>query len=201
LLGKSFGTNGGADTPPFVQNGCGRLLTVISIQRKDIMANQGNTTCLGRGRHRWGAFFLLLLGLLVAGCGSKGTISGRVLYQGKPVPGGTVIFVTKDKGAMRCPISAEGNYTIEKVPAGEVKIVVLDREMSKSGKLKMVEKAVRSGMVKKEQLPPDIKKELESSSTASGQPIRIPANYADADKSGLACTVTGSTQTYDIELK
>jgi hypothetical protein len=82
-----------------------------------------------------------------------------------------------------------------------VKIAVIGSEMSKSGEVKMAEKAVRSGKVKKEQLPPDMKKKLESSSTAPAQPIRIPANYADFEKSGLTCTVTGGKQTHDIELK
>jgi hypothetical protein len=164
------------------------------------MAYQVHANCLGRGRYPWGTFFLPLLGLLIAGCGSNGTISGKVLYQGKPLPGGTVTFVT-GKGAVSCPISAEGNYTIEKVPAGEVKIAVVGAEMSKSGEVRMAGEAVRSGKVKMEQLPPDIKKKLESSSTASGQPIWIPANYADFEKSGLTCTVTGSKQTHDIELK
>jgi hypothetical protein len=75
----------------------------------------------------WAAGGLLLASLaLAAGCGSGGgTVSGKVTYNSEPVKGGKVIFMPLDtKGGKSADIAADGTYTVEGLPPGEVKVAV-----------------------------------------------------------------------------
>ena len=79
---------------------------------------------------------LLLLGmvLLAAGCGrSKGAdagggpaeVSGRVWFNGQPLPGGMVRFMaTGDESSASVLINPDGTYRLRNVPVGKVKICV-----------------------------------------------------------------------------
>lgn len=61
---------------------------------------------------------LLLVPLLLSGCGSNCQISGKVTYKGKPIPVGSV-YITPDDGNSGRSASArvkDGKYT---TPAGE----------------------------------------------------------------------------------
>jgi hypothetical protein len=78
-----------------------------------------NVLRLGRGA-------LLLCAGLAAGCGpTMVKVSGRVLYDGKPVPGGTVSFRSDDRrvGTITRPIGAQGEYDAE-LPVGIVRVCV-----------------------------------------------------------------------------
>jgi hypothetical protein len=59
-------------------------------------------------------------------------VSGRVLYNGKPLPGGRVTFVTADGFASTAVIDETGNYTI-KSRVGEVGIGVDNRMLRERG--------------------------------------------------------------------
>ena len=66
-----------------------------------------------------------LVALLAAGCGSKGTVTGTVTHNGTPLKGGTIQFIPEDGSQVAgAEIGEDGRYTIEKVPAGKVKVVV-----------------------------------------------------------------------------
>src|SRR5436309_1894612 len=83
---------------------------------------------------RWsvGMAALLVLLPLAAGCAPPlGTVSGRVLYKDKPVPGGWVMFMPTAGGATaaRAPIDEQGRYELT-VPAGEVQILVDNQELA-----------------------------------------------------------------------
>jgi hypothetical protein len=71
-------------------------------------------------RQRWkkGCALLLVLG---AGCGSRETertpVSGQVLYRGRPLAGGTIVFTPDPERGGRGPlalgeIDADGRYTL-----------------------------------------------------------------------------------------
>jgi hypothetical protein len=123
---------------------------------------------------------LLVLLQLLAGCGRGwGEVSGTVRYQGKPLPKGTITFYDETNQAVTSPI-ADGKYTMpNKVAAGKVKVAVtLPMLIAMAGDR---EGAARMAAEQKT-LP------------------NLPANYADAEKSGLDRTVKQGSQTIDFDL-
>ena len=88
---------------------------------------------------RW----LLALGLTASGasCGyrpvvhaDRATVSGRVTLAGKPLPGGSVTFISKSDPVKRVSgvLQADGTFVIGDVPLGEV-LVAIDTEPMKFG--------------------------------------------------------------------
>lgn len=142
------------------------------------------------------AVCLYLCGILAAaGCSSgKGVVSGKVLYQAKPVRGGTVAFVPAGGGVMSSPIEEDGSYTIRDVPPGKAKITV----ETDSFRPIAVPGGPRGGS-------PEFMKKMMEPQTADPQRakryVRIPAQYSDPDKSKLTCVVKSGKQEHDIELK
>lgn len=144
----------------------------------------------------------LSLGLLMflVGCRNARSVqhaevSGRVLFQGNPLPGGTVNFVSLIGGfANAAVIDENGNYHINS-PVGEVEIGVSNKMLAGSGGLTRDEakgpKTLRdekaSGQKKKGPL-------------VKGRYVPIPKKYLDPHTSGLRYTVKPGSQTYDIEL-
>jgi hypothetical protein len=143
-----------------------------------------------------GVAFLLAL---VSGCAAKGTVTGKVTYQDRPLTGGIVLFVsTAGKGTGRSEIGSDGSYTIEKMPAGPVKIAVDTRSAQGEGQ------AAPPGMKPPPgaELPEATKRSgIYGSGKSSGTAESIPENYADPEKSNLTFTVTGGSQTHNIDLK
>ncbi|HJZ54859.1 MAG TPA: hypothetical protein VKE74_07860, partial [Gemmataceae bacterium] len=73
---------------------------------------------------RWAAA-ALVLGLTVMGCGgSTSKVRGKVTHNGKTVVWGSVTLVDKNGEFHQADIDLNGNYVIEKVPFGTVKIAV-----------------------------------------------------------------------------
>jgi hypothetical protein len=132
--------------------------------------------------------------LLLAGCSSKGTVSGTVTFQGKPLPSGNVMFVP-EHGPAVSGIIDDGKYTVEKVPVGPAKIAITSAvtEMS-SGFMKHMLPP------KDAPIPPEARQAMEANAQVK-KGIKIPEDYGDPDKSGLTYTVTGGAQTHDIPLK
>jgi hypothetical protein len=181
---------------------------------KTIMKYESRAKPSPKARQGWRGLFLLSLGMLAAGCSSKGNISGKVLYQGKPLPAKAVTFFpSSGEGAFSSRIEKDGSYSVEKVPVGRVKIVIVPVAQESTGpkaqskaqpKVQVMAQAMKSGKViiseeARKKMPPGFKEALEgSSSEGSGQ---IPAQYTDPEKSVLEYTVIGGSQTHDIELK
>ena len=153
----------------------------------------------------WRLIVCLLLG--TAGCASKGDISGKVLYRGKPVPGGTVTFLPAGgKGAFNSSIQQDGSYSLTKVPAGEVTITV-ETESKKPAPQGATQgpSGPRKARIYREQME-KLRQKVTPGHTPRQFPTKeqyvpIPASYQDPEKSGLTYTVTGGEQTHDIELK
>jgi hypothetical protein len=132
---------------------------------------------------------LVLLALpLASGCGgqAKGTVSGKVTYQGKPVPSGFVTFLVENGAPVHSDIRSDGSYRMEKVPVGLVKIGV---------QTKAAEDALKSvGMPRK-------KEDFGKMKEAVSEGTQIPAKYTDPNQSGLSYTVVKGPQQHDIDLK
>jgi hypothetical protein len=144
--------------------------------------------------HGW-----LLLLAACAGCSSstQGTISGKVTYQGKPVPAGTVVFVPQVQGGSFVARIRDGQYKLENCPVGPAKIAVSTPANTDPMKRMM------GGKMKR---PPEIQEKLKGGAPAVGAAsndaptISIPPRYQDPEKSGLTCEVKGGSQVYDIDL-
>jgi hypothetical protein len=135
-----------------------------------------------------------MLGLLtlIGGCGrtprsvEHAEVSGKVLLQGQPVPGGQVNFVTVKGGfASAGTIDENGNYQI-KAPVGEVVITVNNAML-----------APRRGP---REVPHPKKPGADEEQPVKGRWVKIPSRYSTPDTSDLKYTVKPGTQTHDVEL-
>jgi hypothetical protein len=153
-----------------------------------------------------GGGLVVFLGLFALGCGSTGQVSGKVAYQGKPMPGGAVSFMpVSGKGAYTSRIKADGSYAVFKVPVGEVKIIILPPTVNSDPKVRMMAEAVKSGKMKVspeelEQMPPAFRQAIEDPGAGS-RAYPIPKKYTDPEQSDLKYMVTAGNQTYDIDLR
>jgi len=144
---------------------------------------------------------VLVLAVLSAGCGSKGTVSGKVFYRGKPLPRGMVTFVPEGKGETRTArINEDGSYRIDRVPAGPAKIAVISYA-GPSASLPGPGSRTPGIMERKppKDAPPEVKDIFPSGKTS--EYVTIPKQYEDPDKSGLTYTVKSGSQDFDIQLK
>jgi len=136
-----------------------------------------------------------MLGLLtlMGGCGKNPhsaehvEVSGRVLFQGKPLPGGQVNFVAVNGGfASSGIIDENGNYQV-KAPVGDVEIGVNNAMLKSQGRgPTQIPHAKKAGAPEKQPL--------------KGRWVNIPSSYADPHASGLKYTVKPGSQSHDIEL-
>ncbi len=156
-----------------------------------------------------GRLGVLLVLLVVAGCGSgRGKVSGRVLLQGEPLPGGWIHFRPADprQNAVGAPLDEEGRYAVV-LPVGEVRVSIDNRHLyprPNPGR----------GPAADLPLTPQLRKTLRSARPAQGPPasaaaapspppgryVPLPYKYLDPEKSGLQFTVSGGEQEQDFEL-
>jgi hypothetical protein len=142
---------------------------------------------------------LLLSILLVAGCSrsaeQQGEVSGKVTFNGKPLPGGRVTFVGAKGYTGSGIISPQGEYSLNS-PLGEVRISVDNQMLKEDPKMKSPK---AQAYLKKYRIQrPGVT--FQSKPDVNGTYVRIPVRYADAGSSGLNFTVTPGSQTHDIEL-
>lgn len=129
----------------------------------------------------------------LVGCGSNtGSVSGKVTYKKKPFPGGTVTFLDSKQQVKTAPIEADGNYTIEGVAAGPVKISVSPPppppKMPMGAKMDPAKMGAPAGAASA--APP-----------TGAKPVSLPQRYQNPEESGLTYTVTKGKQEHNIELK
>jgi hypothetical protein len=137
----------------------------------------------------------LLLALVLAGCSGKGTISGRVIYKGQPLPSGAVAFYGAGNSVRTTQIDAQGNYSVTGVPAGPAKVCVITVPSGTAP----VSGAAGKMDPSKMGASPDV-------TSGTGTPtapkyVPIPQKYKDPGTTDLDYTVTPGSQSWDIELK
>jgi hypothetical protein len=133
-------------------------------------------------------------------------VAGKVLYQGKPVPGGTVLFLHPKKGSLSSAIGEDGSYHFENIPAAEVKIAVLGSASPKPNAPTQIPPGVNWEHIKKTN--PGVSEEallqkmgIRPSSRKPAMSVPLPQKYGDPLQSGLTYTVTAGEQTHDIKLE
>lgn len=138
---------------------------------------------------------------LFVGCGSKGTVSGKVFYQGKPLPGGTVTFL-EDTGAFHSVIHEDGSYRIAGVPPGNATITVSTPDPPKQASSSPMAKAMKNAKGWKGEIPPEeMAKHMGDPEAGKRRYMAIPSKYKDPKQSGLTYTVKSGSQNFDIQLK
>jgi hypothetical protein len=147
----------------------------------------------------------LSLGLLIisAGCTQRlrsvehAEVTGKVLFQGKPLPGGVVNFVAVNGAFANTGfIDENGNYKI-KAPEGEVRIGVDNRMLANQGSRR--ERPKEENTIRQKKLA-EVEKVQPPQGPLKGRYVQIPKNYTDPTTSGLTYTVKPGSQTHDIEL-
>jgi hypothetical protein len=130
---------------------------------------------------------VLLVALGVAGCNSRtGEVTGRVLYKDKPIPSGSVAFVTANGKVFSSAIGKDQTYSLREVPVGVVSIAVGSHPDIPEGILNPPGLAARGR-------PPGQR-------AATLPAVSIPSRFYSAEKSGLRYTVRAGQQEHDIVL-
>jgi len=144
---------------------------------------------------RFHSCFLLSLALLacmVTGCGkATGNISGVVKYNGKPLPGGSVMFVDSSGAIVQTAIAEDGKFTASKVAIGNNKVAVSYVD-DKINQYAQEIAAKGKGSLK----PITNMPKLDTANM-----LTLPAKYSMPDQSGLYFDVKSGENTYDIDLK
>ena len=162
-----------------------------------------------RGGARWlNSSLALSLIIVAAGCGAKGTVTGKVTYQGKTLRMGTVNYVNEKTGKTYTgTIGDDGTYTVKQVPAGPAKISVVSRPVSMGGEKggNRGTGAPRGATFKP---PKDAPQDTKPKDMGALDPteqnkkhIPIPEKYEHVDTSELTYEVKSGSQDHPIELK
>jgi hypothetical protein len=144
---------------------------------------------------RLGCLVVFGLLVLVAGCGRKASISGKVLYNGEPMPGGQVTFVPVGGGP---PGTAgidpkDGSYEIPSLSTGKMKIGVTSVQQPR------MPSGIKFGPPKDSGAPPEATKAFNPGSKGDKY-VPISKHYNDPDTSNLEFEVKAGKNTHDIEL-
>ncbi len=143
-----------------------------------------------RNRYRILLSVVFLAIVLMAGCSKpKGSISGKVIYGKDPLKGGFLTFTPEKGPPVHAKIESNGEYHVNNVPVGEVKITVQG------------ETATGADFVNKAGPPmPKSPEEMKQMMMPKNE-VKIPTKYSDPAKSDLTYTVVEGPQEHDIMLK
>jgi hypothetical protein len=162
---------------------------------------------------------LFLLGLLITfpalllalGCSpGKADVSGTVMYNGKPVAGGNVVFLPEDggKGGGSATVDKEGNFSLTNTSPGKMKVYITVPEKPKGapgGAPKMMPDDKKKDMKKgpdASKLPPGVDpKMFDPNAVDQNSFVEIPKRYKDVGTSGLTFEIKPGKNTFAIELK
>jgi hypothetical protein len=134
--------------------------------------------------------WVLLLMVIMTGCGQSTTAAGTVTYHGRPVTYGSVIFVGADKVAHAGVIATDGAYTVEGLLPGSYSIAVVSRDPSRGRSILRGHKPESSGRAGP------------TGKTVSNNGwFPLPANLESSATSGLTAMLSAGRVKYDIELK
>jgi hypothetical protein len=131
--------------------------------------------------------------LSIVGCAPSASVTGKVTYKGKALPGGRVIFLLANGQVASGEITKEGTYTIPKSQTGEAKVTVETSAPPQIPKGAGGRGGLPPGA------PPEARAAYEGAKDASTY-VPIPERYRDPEKSGLKYTIKGGPNTYDIDL-
>ena len=148
------------------------------------------------GRGQASAFFLGAALIAVVGCGSKGTISGKVTYKGKSLASGSVSVIASDNIQYVSAIAPDGTYSIANVPTGPARFTVTSPNPGDTLQANLKRGPSRGvGDLDSQPAPPP------QPAPGPGGWFSIPDKYGDPDQSGLTGTVGSPKTNIDLELQ
>jgi hypothetical protein len=151
---------------------------------------------------------LAVLLAVTAGCGPReGRVTGRVLLDGQPVPGGTLMFMTADlKGqSIATAVDESGNYSVA-LPAVEVVASFDNRQFAPlpprgpTPLPKGLSPEIRSKLGRTSAPPPPPPPAETPVGTKSGRYVKIPERYYMIETAEIKFTVKPGEYQHDIEL-
>jgi hypothetical protein len=141
-------------------------------------------------RRIFGQSTMLVLVLTCLSCSQRGSVSGTVQLNGKPLEEGTVIFHCPHGVVLRAAIAKNGDYSLADVPVGPAQITVVARPA------RPWKRSTEGAPVIKDPKGGRLKRVPEESKAY----VPIPRKYRDPEKSGLTHTVESGSQTKNIDL-
>lgn len=150
----------------------------------------------------------LVLGALLlsaTGCGSKGTVSGTVTYNGSPMNGGTVYLIT-DKGVkLQGDIGTDGKYSITRIPPGPAKLSVAPATTEDPTNEVATKEGAKKGMMVSKDLVKEKMREARGGAAPNPNATKLPKELAEKfgnpEKSGLALTVKAGGNDFPIKIE
>ena len=137
-------------------------------------------------------WMLLLLGALGCGSSTPPSVNGTVNYNGIPVTGGIITF---HYGAGKNPafgsINASGNYVVSNAVTGPAKVTIDTESLRNSGGPSLMTK-MGAG---KDAIP-----KVGGAEAVTMSYMKIPAKYADSEKTDLSYDVKSGPQVKNFEL-
>ena len=156
-----------------------------------------------------GSLGILLVIPLAAGCGpGQGKVTGRVTFNGAPLPGGTLFFRPADpkENSIGATLDDQGNYQAV-LPAGEVQVSVDNRALAPRpekphGLPPLIPAGVKAKIAQAQKDIPAPKPAAPTPrpSAIPGKYVEIPHRYYDIKTSELKFTVQRGSETHNIEL-
>ena len=133
---------------------------------------KSSKTPLQSTNYRFQKIFILIGVVLFFGCAKKGSeVKGYVLYNGRPVYPGSVIFIPETGKTLSANLNDKGEFILHGVKQKKYKVAI---QTQKLGGIKL-EEAQTPGL-RREDAVPDKFKNLNAD---------IPAKYGSAKTSGL----------------
>ena len=160
---------------------------------------------------------LLVLGAFlltgVVGCGSgKGSVSGKVTLDGKPLPAGNISFLGPKGQAVTADIK-DGQYTASNVPTGDVKVTVQTSSIKTEADSLLA--SSRNSSVGRNpatsKLPAGVKEHVQAEVARNADMAKrgkellsryrpLPDKYSKPDTSGLHVAVNRGENSFDVPL-
>lgn len=141
--------------------------------------------------------------LVATGCGDRprSRVHGVVKFEGKPLAGGMLIFLTSDNMTTVADIQPDGTYSVEGVARGSVKVSVQQQQPRPAPR----PQTAAGGRSNEASAADDLARRRGGAEEPPPPPAqsgpRLPAKYTDPAQSGLSFDLTDANFEYNIDLK
>ena len=137
-----------------------------------------------------GGAMVLLMG--VVGCGgAPSSVNGIINYKGIPVTGGLITLHFDGSKQFPGSIDAAGKFAVQNLPTGKAKVTIDTESIKNVGVPKM--QSLPGGNMK------DAMPQMPGGTVATSY-MKIPAKYADVQKTDLTMDVQSGPQTKNFDL-